>query len=165
MDTQLFYLAELGAILTVSAGNLGPGGSHTSWPWAVAPSHPEVVMVAGAVDEEGDVTDFSETGHVNAWGPGKHVQTPNGRNGWEYIDGTSFASPIVGGIIACWMSTKKFQDWVEQYKSKEGGKGKAIAALIDIWSRYVGASQGPHAKKVVYNGVWTGGEIPRVVVT
>jgi hypothetical protein len=96
--------ANKGMALSISAGN--EGGS--SWTCISSPSDALNALSIGAVDALGQYASFSSTGFVN----GNYVK-PNiasmGLNCWVaypdssigYGSGTSFASPINAGMMAC----------------------------------------------------------------
>jgi hypothetical protein len=101
--------ASKGIALSISAGN--EGGS--SWTCVSSPSDALDALSIAATDSSGNYAYFSSTGTVN----GNYVK-PNiasdGLNSWvaapdslfEYGSGTSFASPINAGMMACLWQAK-----------------------------------------------------------
>jgi hypothetical protein len=96
--------ANKGMAISISAGNLG--GS--SWTCVSSPSDALEAMSIGAVDESGQYASFSSTGIV-AWDYVKPNIAAQGMNAYIYYpggyfgtgNGTSFASPINAGMMAC----------------------------------------------------------------
>ncbi len=62
-------------------------------------SYPGVLAV-GATDAAGNVTTFSSYGKVDVVAPGQGVTVDDPSGSTRLVDGTSFASPIVAGVIA-----------------------------------------------------------------
>lgn len=96
--------AKKGMILCVSAGNSGDDRWHKLTP----PADAEDVLTVGALTAEGVNTTFSSLGYsadgrvkpdVTAQGQACAVVTPSGTVG--RASGTSFASPILCGMVAC----------------------------------------------------------------
>ncbi|MCX6244233.1 MAG: S8 family peptidase [Bacteroidetes bacterium] len=94
--------ASKGMALSISAGNEGNSGCVSS------PSDALYALSIGAVDENGNYAYFSSTGIVNGsyvkpniatQGQNAYVGYPGGSFG--YGNGTSFASPINAGMMAC----------------------------------------------------------------
>lgn len=93
-----------GIVVVVSAGNEGDG----SWKYISAPADVDSVIAVGGVDPKTDAhIGFSSLGpnanyvpkpNVSAYGS---VVTPDRLNGMSINKGTSFASPLVAGFVAC----------------------------------------------------------------
>lgn len=98
-------LASKGIVLCCSAGNEGDN----QWKLISVPADADDVLTVGALTSEGVNTDFSSLGHaadgrvkpdVMAMGQDCAVV---GRDGMlTQADGTSFASPIMCGMVACY---------------------------------------------------------------
>lgn len=101
--------ASKGIAISISAGN--DGGS--SWTCISSPSDALDALSIAAVDESGNYAYFSSTGFVNgnyvkpniaSQGENAYVCYPGGSFG--YGSGTSFASPINAGMMACLCQAK-----------------------------------------------------------
>ena len=97
-------LASKGMILCCSAGNEGSG----KWKKITAPADAMDVLTVGAVDPSGSRVAFSSQGNtadgrikpdVMATGLISAVYDTTGNT--SYSAGTSFASPILCGMVAC----------------------------------------------------------------
>lgn len=96
--------AQKGMILCVSAGNSGA----QTWHKITPPADAEDVLCVGALTPEGINTTFSSLGYtsdgrvkpdVTSQGQSCAVIAPNGKV--SRANGTSFASPILCGMVAC----------------------------------------------------------------
>ncbi|MDV7188205.1 S8 family serine peptidase [Lutibacter sp. TH_r2] len=112
MDGQTTFIsrgAEVafsrGMILVTSAGN---EGNDSSWPYINAPADAENTLTIGAVDSSGTIAGFSSYGptsdfrvkpDVCSQGLGSYVV--NGSTSVGSGSGTSYASPIMAGAVAC----------------------------------------------------------------
>jgi hypothetical protein len=101
--------ANKGIALSISAGN--EGGS--SWTCISSPSDALNALSIAAVDSLGNYAYFSSWGFVN----GTYVKPNIASDGWNswvaypdsslgYGSGTSFASPINAGVMACFIQAK-----------------------------------------------------------
>lgn len=98
------YAVSRGIAVVVSAGNSGS----SPWFYIGAPADADSVLAVGAVDGSGQLAGFSSRGpsadgdvkpNVAAQGQGSIVAAPGG--GIIAGNGTSFASPITCGLVAC----------------------------------------------------------------
>lgn len=96
--------AARGIIVTVAAGNEGNG----RWHYITAPCDADSVLCIGSVDRFGARSSFSSFGptadgrikpDVVAMGTRTAVLNPNDRV--SYSNGTSVASPLIAGMVAC----------------------------------------------------------------
>jgi subtilisin family serine protease len=94
-----------GILVVNAAGNLG----EKSWRIISAPADAEDVISVGAVNRDGEIATFSSRGYnanniikpdIVSVGKGATINYING----QYItsNGTSFAAPIMAGLIACY---------------------------------------------------------------
>lgn len=104
MSRQASRMADKGMLLVCSAGNAGSG----SWKKITPPGDAEHVLTVGAIDKKGLLAPFSSVGttadgrikpDVMAVGLNADVMRTNGNIG--QANGTSFASPIMCGMVAC----------------------------------------------------------------
>ena len=104
MSRQASRIADKGMVLVCSAGNAGAD----SWKKITTPGDAKCVLTVGAVDKAGVLAPFSSVGNtadgrikpdVVAVGLGADVMRTDGNQG--RANGTSFASPILCGMVAC----------------------------------------------------------------
>ena len=104
MSRQASRIADKGMILVCSAGNAGM----EPWKKITTPGDADNVLTVGAIDKRGILAPFSSIGNtqdgrikpdVVAVGLGSDVMRTNGNTG--HANGTSFASPIMCGMVAC----------------------------------------------------------------
>jgi len=93
IDAAAQYLRDRGGLLFVSAGNLG--GERKYWPVF------DSFISVGATTYLGEKWDGSDYGpYVDLVAPGEGVYSTTGADGYGYMSGTSFASPIAAGVAA-----------------------------------------------------------------
>jgi len=122
-------LLTAGVYHSVAAGNSGPGSGtvlssgDSPPPWF----HPDqtyhggqsAVVTVGAVDDSDNIASFSSRGPVTCWtdytdttplidpdisGPGVDVYSTSWGGGYEYMSGTSMATPHLAGVAALMLS-------------------------------------------------------------
>lgn len=111
MSRQAARMADKGMVLVCSAGNSGSN----AWKKITPPGDAENVLTVGAIDKQGQLAPFSSIGttadgrikpDVVAVGLASDVMRTNGNQG--RANGTSFASPIMCGMVAClWQALPK----------------------------------------------------------
>lgn len=104
MSRQASHIADKGMVLVCSAGNSGAG----SWKKITPPADAENILTVGAVDKERQLASFSSIGNtadnrikpdVVAVGLDADVMDTDGNQ--SNANGTSFAAPIVCGMVTC----------------------------------------------------------------
>lgn len=104
MSRQASRMASKGMILVCSAGNSGAG----SWKKITPPADAQDVIAVGAIRKNGKLAPFSSIGNttdgrikpdVVAIGESTDIINTHGIQG--KANGTSFASPIVCGLVTC----------------------------------------------------------------
>lgn len=94
MADAIAYAVSRGVQIVASAGNHGSDG--VFYPAA----YPSVVSV-GSIDPDLSHSSFSNYGaNVDIWAPGRDILTTSINGDYEFMSGTSFASPLVAGIMA-----------------------------------------------------------------
>ncbi len=98
------FAARKGMIVVNSAGNQG----NSFWHFISAPADADSVLAVGAVDAQMQVTTFSSRGpsfdgrvKPNVAAQGRDAVIINGSGNISTGNGTSFASPITAGLVAC----------------------------------------------------------------
>jgi serine protease AprX len=106
------YAASRGMVVVVSAGNSG----QNSWYYIGAPADADSVIAVGAVDVNGNIAGFSSHGYSadgdvkpDACARGSNASVVDPFGTVQFGSGTSFASPILCGGIACLMQANPTQ--------------------------------------------------------
>jgi hypothetical protein len=106
-------LARRGVVLVTAMGNKGPQPGTL-----MTPADAESVVAVGAVDWSGDLAYFSSRGpnargvtkpDVCARGVATACATASARNAYTSVDGTSLATPLIGGLAA--LLLEAHPDW------------------------------------------------------
>lgn len=107
--------ASKGILVVSSAGNQG----NDPWHYIGAPADADSIIAVGAVDQNRNYASFSSTGpsyderikpEVAAQGISTVVQ--NSESLPAYANGTSFAAPIISGLMAClWQKFPDLSNW------------------------------------------------------
>lgn len=160
--------ASRGMIVVNSAGNAGDD----LWKYVTAPADAASVLTVGAVDMNRQIASFSSIGPTSdgrikpdVMAQGRGVAVIRGDGVLGFSSGTSFASPIMAGAIAClWQAypNKTNQDILEmvkqsssEYDSPDVYYGYGIPDFdvyaeeldyeepVERWSLYPNPSSGP----------------------
>ena len=105
------FAAGTGMLVVNSAGNDG----NKAWRYIGAPADGDSVLTVGAVDSLGNYAGFSSTGPTadgrikpNLVAQGVHTAVITKSGGLSRSHGTSFASPVLAGMAACfWQSNPR----------------------------------------------------------
>lgn len=146
MSRQASRIADKGMILVCSAGNSGA----SSWKKINPPGDAENVLTVGAVNKAALLAAFSSVGNtadnrikpdVVAVGEGADVIATNGNQG--KVNGTSFSSPIMCGMVTClWqacptLTAKEVIEVVRQSGDRAGFPDNIYGyGVPDIWKAY-----------------------------
>lgn len=96
---SLEYASGKGKILVASAGNEGDDQRYAGQ-YSYPASYENVISVA-ATNSRNQVSYFSQyNDQVDLAAPGEEIYTTSKAGGYEFIDGTSFSSPIAAGACA-----------------------------------------------------------------
>lgn len=124
ISTQVANIAfEKGMIVVLSAGN----ERETSWGGLSFPADAQRAFTVGSIDEKKEISNFSSQGFVTdisikpnvvSLGTAPVTIHPNGFYSRE--DGTSFATPIIAGLIACLWEALPEKSNIEIMKLVEG---------------------------------------------
>lgn len=94
MQDAIDYAVSRGVTVVVAAGNDNHDAS------ANAPANCDNVITVGALNNEGEKSDFSNFGEaVDVSALGTRTYTLKENNEYDYVNGTSFATPITSGAI------------------------------------------------------------------
>ncbi|KAK7710225.1 Glucan endo-1,3-alpha-glucosidase agn1 [Diaporthe eres] len=149
----IFYeLQKLDVSIVTSAGNEGDKGSHCDYNLPQLLIRPDIgrsikgafgdndmtisnLVVVGATDVKGKKASFSETFQASTAGnkkivyaPGENIWVPDMEGGAVAADGTSYAAPIVAGLIAYWRGVNS--GWDEAFKN-----ARALPKLARVFQR------------------------------
>jgi subtilisin family serine protease/subtilisin-like proprotein convertase family protein len=109
-DIALRDFTDTGAIFVAAAGNdTNDNDSPTSRAYPASYDNPFIISVA-ATNNRDEITGFSNFGltTVDLGAPGADTRTTQTGGGYQFIDGTSFASPYTAGVVALMASVNRF---------------------------------------------------------
>jgi subtilisin family serine protease len=95
LEAAVRSLSDQGRIVVAAVGNDGPAA-----PPQYPASYPQVIAVS-AVDRRGrPLIEAGRATHIDFCAPGADMAAPAGPSGFATVRGTSFAAPIVAGLLA-----------------------------------------------------------------
>lgn len=104
LERAILHAVGTGSIVVAAAGNDREEGSPATFP-----ANLNHVLTIAATDENDQATAFSNASlGVDLAAPGQNIPAAIAFDGWEYVDGTSFSSPLVAGAAA-WVWTARPQ--------------------------------------------------------
>ncbi|MFC7373072.1 S8 family serine peptidase [Fictibacillus iocasae] len=132
--SDLYYRAvrdayRSGILVVAAAGN---EDSDVLYPAA----YPETLSV-GATDKNDFVTDFSNYGPMlDITAPGESINSTS-LGGYEYADGTSFATPIVSGMASLLLAQQpELSPALLEYKLEKGAAKRSVYS--ELWNSFSG---------------------------
>ena len=149
ISRQASKVADKGMVLVCSAGNSGSG----TWKKITPPADAENVLTVGAIDAKGILAPFSSIGNttdgrikpdVVAMGFQTEVMGTDGN--LKKANGTSFASPVMAGMVAClWqalpqLAAKEVIELVRQSGNRANYPDNIYGyGIPDMWKAYESA--------------------------
>ncbi len=124
LEQAIIYAQEHGVLMVVAAGNAGQNLD-------ITPSYPAsynlpLVFTAGAIDDKGAVTTWSNYGKVvDVFSPGAQILAASANNDYAVMSGTSFSSPL----LASYLITKIQQGQTAQSALKDLPKVPAYRSI------------------------------------
>ena len=138
--------AAKGMLVVCSAGNSGMD----TWKKITPPADAEGVLTVGAVDSMRVNATFSSIGNTadgrikpDVMAMGVHASVTGTDGGTSFANGTSFASPICCGAVAClwqacpWLTVKELIDVVRRASDRADYPDNIFGCGIpDMWKAY-----------------------------
>ena len=107
LEQTLELATDMGSLVVVASGNESKSLDHFRF---MPASHPRVLSVGSTQAVTRTLAHFSNYGTlVNVYAPGMQLLTTGLNNGYQYVEGTSFSSPLVAGVAA--LVKTKYPDW------------------------------------------------------
>lgn len=146
MSRSASLAADKGLVVVCSAGNSGRG----AWKKITPPGDAKNVITVGAVNRERGNADFSSVGNtadgrikpdVMAMGVASAVAGNDGTV--SHANGTSFASPTLCGLVACfwqacpWLTAKQVVKAIQQAGDRRAYPDNIFGyGIPDVWKAY-----------------------------
>lgn len=117
---------DAGMLFIAAAGNDTNDNDTPQRAYPASYDNPFIISVA-ATDNRDELADFSNFGAttVDLGAPGVQTLTTSPNGGYDFIDGTSFASPYTAGVVALMASVNRFA-------TKESLKATLLASVDPI---------------------------------
>ena len=97
LKTEIDICNREGALVVCAAGNSGGRKNSVMYPGRYTNT-----FCVGAINERGKTSAFSSRGwELNCCAPGERLLTTYVENTYSMVSGTSFAAPVVSGVLAC----------------------------------------------------------------
>ncbi len=146
MSHSASLAADKGLVVVCSAGNSGRG----AWKKITPPADAEHVITVGAVNRELVNADFSSVGNTidgrvkpDVMAVGVYAAVAGTDGTVSYANGTSFASPILCGLVACfwqacpWLTARQVVEAVQNAGDRKEYPDNIFGyGIPDIWKAY-----------------------------
>ena len=146
MSRQASRIADKGMVLVCSAGNSGMD----EWKKITPPADAEDILTIGAIDNMGVNAAFSSIGNTadgrikpDVMAMGVHSAVVGVDGGTAFANGTSFASPIFCGLVAClwqacpWLTVRQLIQVVHEASDRNAYPDNIYGyGVTDMWKAY-----------------------------
>ena len=131
---------EKGIVVCNSMGN---EGDDPTWRTIITPADAEGVLAVGGIDRDGNPSSFTSLGpsadgrlkpNVSAMGSRVDVANPSSSRPYTKASGTSFASPLTAGFVACAWQTHR--EWTNRQLMEEIEKSGNLYPYYDYQYGY-----------------------------
>ena len=123
--------------------SMGNEGDDRTWRTIITPADAEGVLAVGGIDRDGNPSSFTSLGpsadgrlkpNVSAMGTRVEVANPSHSKPYTKASGTSFASPLTAGFVACAWQTHR--DWTNRQLMEEIEKSGHLYPYYDYQYGY-----------------------------
>ena len=146
MAASASYAAKKGLLVVCSAGNSGMD----EWKKITPPADAEDILTIGAIDNMGVNAAFSSIGNTadgrikpDVMAMGVHSAVVGVDGGTAFANGTSFASPIFCGLVAClwqacpWLTVRQLIQVVHEASDRNAYPDNIYGyGVTDMWKAY-----------------------------